>query len=99
MSLKLNNPGTKPSGLEVKTYSIKSLPVRFGEYEISMEDFLCAAEYVLTNSDLYGNDPRRQFIKCVQAMKEVPGYNTTRKRLASDVLPVPQKKTRRAKSS
>lgn len=85
MSLCLNR-GTKPAGLEIKTWWPKT--VHLGDYEISIEDFLIAAKYVLTNTDLEPDDPRLQFVKCVQSMRETDGYNPSGKRLASSVPPV-----------
>jgi hypothetical protein len=84
--------GTKPAGLEIKTYGLGLKPntVHLGDYEISIEDFLVCAEYVLTNTDIQPNDPRLQFVKCVKSMKEVEGYNPGQKRLSSSeraVLP------------
>ena len=84
--------GTRPTGLGVKTFGLDSMgnTVHLGDYEITIEDFLVAAEYVLTNTDLDPNDPRLQFVKCVQSMKEVGGYNPGRKRLEASepaVLP------------
>ena len=84
--------GTKPAGLEVKTFGFGSMgnTVHIGDYEISIEDFLVTAEYVLTNTDLDPNDPRLQFVKCVQSMKQVDGYNPRQKRLEASepaVLP------------
>jgi hypothetical protein len=91
MSLSLDL-GTKPAGLEVKTFGFGPMgnTVYLGDYEISLEDFLIAAEYVLTNTDLELNDSRLQFVKCIQSMKEVEGYNPGRKRLEASepaVLP------------
>ena len=79
--------GTKPAGLEVKTFGFGSMgnTVHLGDYEISLEDFLVTAKYVLTNTDLESNDPRLQFVKCVQSMKEVDGYSPNRKHLGSSV--------------
>ena len=89
--------GTKPTSLGIKTFgwSIDSdHSVYIGGYEISLEDFLFAAHYVLTNTDLLEpGDPRLQFIKCVQSMKEVAGFSPGRKRLkASENPKVIQKK-------
>jgi len=76
MSLVLER-GTKPAGLRIKTLGLLlGDPVWIGDYEISMEDFLFAAHYVLTNTNLRPNDPRLQFVKSVQAMKVVPGQPT-----------------------
>jgi hypothetical protein len=88
MSLSLDL-GTKPKGLEVKTYGIGNLEaVYLGDYEISMEDFLIMAEYVLTNSDLKPNDQRLQFIKCIKSMQEVEGWNENGKRLQPSAPPI-----------
>ena len=75
--------GTQPAVLEVKTFGFGSMgnTVHLGDYEITIEDFLVATEYVLTNTDLVSNDPRLQFVKCVQSMKGVAGWNPGRKRL------------------
>ncbi len=92
MSLSLDL-GTKPEGLEVKTFGQTIGPdplqmVYIGDYKISMKDFLCAAEYVLTNTDLEPDDPRLQFLKCVRSMKIVKGYNSGGKRLKPLVWPI-----------
>jgi len=73
MSLSLNS-GTIPAGLNVSTFGYGPIgnTVYLGDYEISLEDFLKAALYVLTNADLEPNDPRLQFVKCVQSMKRKP---------------------------
>lgn len=80
MSLSLEL-GTKPNGLSVKSNSA-SQTIWVGDYEISMRDFLYAAEYVLTNTDLVSaDDPRLRFLRCVRSMCEVEGYNPGQKRL------------------
>lgn len=88
--------GTKPEGLPVKTFGIpggingKDV-VFLGDYEISIEDFLIAAHYVLTNSNLTENDPRLQFVECVRSMQMVKGYpgeEIKTKRLYTEVPPV-----------
>jgi hypothetical protein len=76
--------GTKPKNLNVKTYDRSAgmgNTVFLGDYEISLEDFLLTAKYVLTNTNLEPNDQRLQFVKCVQSMKQVEGYSPGRKRL------------------
>lgn len=82
--------GTKPAGLEIKTYGFGSMgnTVHLGDYKISLQDFLMATEYVLTNTDLEPNDPRLQFMKCVQSMKQTDGYSPGRKRLEASEPPV-----------
>ena len=89
MSLSLDL-GTKPTWLEVKTFGFGSMgnTVHLGDYEISLEDFLIAAKYVLTNTDLELNDPRIQFVKCIQSMKEVKGYNSGGERLEASEPPI-----------
>ncbi|MEK7624240.1 MAG: hypothetical protein AAB404_00715 [Patescibacteria group bacterium] len=76
-----------PKNLVVKSYPrglyFTDRPcVRFGKYTMSMEDFLCAAHYVLTNTDLEKkdgkNDPRLDFVKKIKKMKIVDGYNKER---------------------
>ncbi len=94
MSLALNL-GTKPEGLEIKTWGDMLGPdplqtIHLGEYEISMVDFLYAAAYVLTNTNLEKNDPRLQFVEYIRAMKVIEGYHPGGKRLKSDVPPVPE---------
>jgi len=88
MSLILER-GTSPTGLSIKTHPFSDT-VYLGDYEISMEDFLISAHYVLTNTDIKPDDPRLQFVKCVQSMREVSGFNSSQKRLAASepaVLP------------
>lgn len=75
MSIRLDL-GTKPKGLMVKIHGDilrsveRSNTVHIGEYSISLVDFLFMAEYVLTNTPLMENDPRRQFVRCVKSMTE-----------------------------
>lgn len=76
--------GTKPAGLKVKTEgTIRSMvnTVFLGDYKISLEDFLVAAAYVLTNTDLEPNDSRLQFVQYVRSMRIIEGYNRGKKRL------------------
>jgi hypothetical protein len=79
--------GTKPDGLAIKVWDLKSRGniVFLGDYEITMKDFVDAAEYVLTITDLEPDDPRLQFVKYVQSIREVEGYNAGRKRLESPI--------------
>ena len=58
MSLNLNG-GTNPPNLRTKAFNDV---VQIGEYNLSMTDFLALAEYVLTNTDLITDDPRREFV-------------------------------------
>ena len=80
MSLLLAN-GTRPKGLNLKTWGLGSNDVYLGDYVISLKDFLCAAEYVLTNTDIKKNDPRLKFVEIVKKMRKIKGWNPRRKRL------------------
>ena len=63
--------------------------IRFGDYDVPMNDFLSAVHYVLTNTDLQTSDDERlQFVKCVKSMKVVDGWNQGRKRLNTSIEPV-----------
>lgn len=86
MTLVLNGEGTERE-VSVKTYGIGDLKnkVLFGEYEISLKDFLHAASYVLMNTDLEPNDPRLEFAKHVRSMREREGYNKGGTRLRAIV--------------
>lgn len=79
MSLKLDS-GSKPKGLFIKTFGFDDT-ILLGDYKISMLDFLLAAKYVLTNTDLEPNDHRLKFIEVVKKMKLVDGWDPEKKRL------------------
>jgi hypothetical protein len=79
MSLKLDG-GTKPKGLFIKTSGLNDTII-LGDYRISMLDFLLAARYVLTNTDLEPNDPRLKFIEVIKKMRVVEGWDSAKKRL------------------
>lgn len=92
MSLALDRPGTD-KGLEVKTFGIElpeivRMRTPLGSVEIRQEDFLDAAFYVLTNTNLEADDYRLKFIEAVKELVEVPGYrdseNSDRKRLGRE---------------
>ncbi len=72
MSLFLND-GSMPE-VSLKTFGMGKENVFLGDYEISLKDFLRAAHYVLTNTNLTENDPRPQFLECVRSMIEVKGW-------------------------
>lgn len=84
MSLSLEL-GSKPHGLSVKTFGYPKMVIFVGGYEISLEDFLIMAHYVLTNCDLAEDDQRLQFLESIRAMRKVDGYNKGLKRLFTDV--------------
>lgn len=69
ITLDIDSP-TKPW---CKTITSKKIVI--GKEEVGLEDFIYLAHYVLTNTDLEPDDPRRQFVKCVQAMHEDEGWN------------------------
>lgn len=89
MSLILMNRG-KPPEIAVKTVGVGDLvdTVFFGRYEIGMEDFLEAAHYVLTNTNLEKDDPRRRFVECVKRMREDTGWMDKGTRFVPDDSPV-----------
>lgn len=68
MSLELSED-TVPHRLTVKTFGppVDANVVHLGQYEITLDDFLATAFYVLTNTDLVGDsDPRLEFVATVQ---------------------------------
>jgi hypothetical protein len=77
MSLTLS-PASTPA-LTIKTFGDRTVYVRTqaGEdvAEISMEDFCGIVCYVMTNSDLAINDPRRRLKDFMLALAEVEGHN------------------------
>ena len=91
MTLLLNR-GTEPKNLSIKTFGLGfgnlDNTVFLGEYKISMEDFLFAAEYVLTNTNLGPNDPRIQFVTSVMSMIKVEGYNGPGTRRFKPLVPM-----------
>lgn len=76
---------SKPKGLEVKTHGFSSfrnkLLLRGGKQEgetdceIPFAEFLDVVEYVLTNTDIYPNDPRLKFLKRISRLKPIAGWN------------------------
>ncbi|KKP90651.1 MAG: hypothetical protein UR94_C0026G0008 [Parcubacteria group bacterium GW2011_GWA2_36_10] len=77
MSLSLNQ-GTSPDGLRAKTHGFKNEHgqnvLTLGEYEITFEDFLALAHYVLTNTNLEPDDIRLHFVECVRSAQVTEGY-------------------------
>lgn len=87
MSLELSRSKDQP---EVKTTGVsKFFPqdlVYIGkflnyQYAVEINDFFDMVYYVLTNTDLYKDDPRLKFIKRVKKMKKVRGYMWNNKHL------------------
>lgn len=68
--------GTKPNGLNVKTYDLVGRRVVYlGDYEIAMKDFCAMVRYVLTNTDLVGNnDPRLGLVNWVRELTKLPSW-------------------------
>lgn len=61
--------------IEMKTFDVDGITtILFGDYEIDMEDFLAAAIYVLTNTNLGPDDPRRKFLELAGKLEEKPGF-------------------------
>jgi len=58
--------------------AILSNDIYFNERKIPMSDFVHAIEYVLTNSDLYPNDPRIRLIEKIKKSFIVSGWNASR---------------------
>jgi len=89
MSLSLDL-GTKPEGLEIKTHGniFPDDVVYLGDYDISIEDFLVCAYYVLTNTDLYDGDPRTKFVNCIKKMHMTDGWNKEGCRFESELDPI-----------
>lgn len=76
MSLSLSRD-TDPHDLYVKTWGMLNGKdeVIIGDYSISIEDFFDVVVYVLTNTDLRPDDPRRLFVETVKQMILVKGWN------------------------
>ena len=72
MSLELS----RSNNLNVKTWGLDNSKdiVCLGKYDIEINDFFHMVYYVLTNTDLYRDDPRLKFIARIKKMKKVTGY-------------------------
>jgi hypothetical protein len=85
MSLELS--GSSPK-VEVKTYGMIPEVVHLhGEgidIEIPLKDWLAATWYVLTNTDLYPEDPRLAFRRITKQLEIITGYAPDKLRLAVD---------------
>jgi len=76
MSLELSG------GLDCKTTSgyngagfANGYGIRLGEEYITPEDFVEFVMYVMTNTDLAPNDPRRELKERLSGLIEIPGFN------------------------
>lgn len=84
MTIKLNQPGTDPQGLEIKAFGdpmaarMHGFPdeafMRIGDAALGLEDFCALVEYGLTNTNLEMNDPRRALIERLQKAEILKGY-------------------------
>lgn len=85
MSLELSNSDPV---VEVKTYGERPEVVHITGGGIALDipvlDYLAMAWYVLTNSDLYEDDPRTAFVDVVKRLQQVEGHVPGGKRLAVD---------------
>ena len=45
------------------------------DMEIPMDDFCCLVEYVMTNTDLFPDDPRFKFIERIKQASITKGYD------------------------
>lgn len=79
MSLRLDL-GTLPEGTEAKT-DFDGRYVDVGPLKITTDDFCQLAMYVLTNTDLYENDPRLHFMNQLAKLNLINGHGPGRKRL------------------
>ena len=50
--------------------------IRVGDCWLSMEDFCHAVVYVMTNTDLEDEDPRRELARVIGNIREIPGHNS-----------------------
>lgn len=55
--------------------------VRIGVHDVTLQDFMLIAEYVLINTDLIENDPRIVFLKRIENVHLVDGWAEGKKRL------------------
>jgi len=71
MSLELSNSPGKP---EIKTFFDNDIRIATADSEIhiTMNDFMAAAYYVITNTPLEPNDPRLTFINVIKQLKLMP---------------------------
>ena len=81
MTLILDGKGTSPA-IMIKTNGIGDDIVFLEDCTISIDDFLDATIYVLTNTDPRDKDPRLEFIERVRDAKKIKGYNDGGKRLS-----------------
>lgn len=49
--------------------------IEFGKYLIPMEDMCYAMEYILTNTDLYKDDPRIKLVEKIKGSGITSGWN------------------------
>ncbi len=63
--------------LKAKTYGFGSARgmVQINDVNMSMEEFVRIAWYVLTNTDMDPEDPRKEFVRIVKESEVVEGWN------------------------
>jgi hypothetical protein len=85
MSLELSSSSPK---VEIKTYgTIPEVVHLYSEgidIEIPIKDWLAATWYVLTNTDLYHDDPRWAFMRTMKQLEIIKGYAPKEMRLGVD---------------
>lgn len=86
MSLELSK------GIEVKTQGEGDQEVYIGGLWIPLQEFLDAAYYVVTNTDLRPDDPRFKFLQKINDLILTSGYNKNQERFAdkSSATPLPK---------
>ena len=84
MTIRLEQ-GTDPAGLQVKSTSgpgselFGGEGVNIGEYRLSMEDFCATVRYVLTNTNMEGEqDPRLKLIGDIKNARMTDGFTEIR---------------------
>ena len=87
MSFVLTGEETTTKNLCAKTYGMGHQVVHLTIFDpngdtpvakIGMKDFCARVYYVLTNSDLTLDDPRRRLVECMKNAKLIPGFNAAR---------------------
>lgn len=72
-------------GVSVKTWWDNLVHIRTEkkDSEVTLKDFCAMVYYVLVNADLLDDDdPRMDLVRVVKHLKQVPGYDNAKKRLA-----------------
>lgn len=69
--------GTRPHGLEIKSYGFGPLAnkLRIGEKMVPIAEILALAAKELKNAELPADDPRRWYATRLAGAREIAGYN------------------------